>query len=184
MKSIYNKYLHNAVALCALLSLVLTIVIESLGRRSLALCFSFMVHSPLTFFFNTFIIFTSLSVVYLVKRRIFAYLVISLLWLGIGVTNGVILGFRTTPFTMTDLSLFDDGLKVITSYMTTTQIILVVAGVVVLLALLVLAFIFMPKYKQRINYKKKRSPCASGRILNGGTDRGCRQGELGISGIR
>ncbi|MEL7657593.1 MAG: LTA synthase family protein, partial [Bacillota bacterium] len=113
MKSIYNKYLHNSVAMCALLSFVLNIVMESLGRRSLALCLNYMVHSPLTFLYNCFIIFTTLSIAYLVKRRIFVYVIVSILWLSIGITNGVVLGFRTTPFTMTDLSLFDDGLKII-----------------------------------------------------------------------
>ena len=154
MKSIYNKYLHNSAAMCALLSVVLNIVIESLGRRSLALCFRFMVHSPLTFLYNCVIIFTTFSIVYLVRRRIFVYVIVSILWLGIGITNGVILGFRTTPFTMTDLALFDDGLKVISNYMTTTQIIMVVAAVATLLVTLVLIFIFMPKLKRKINYKK------------------------------
>src|SRR5665647_556094 len=154
MKYTYEKYLHNAIALCALLSLTLNIIIESLGRQSLALCIGYMVHSPLTFLYNTFIIFTTFSIVYLVKRRIFVYVVVSLMWLAIGITNGVILGFRTTPFTMTDLSLFDDGLKVISNYMSTTQIALVVAAVFVLLLSLVFIFIFIPKYKQKINYKK------------------------------
>jgi len=154
MEYIYKKYLHNAIALCVLLSLTLNIIIESLGRQSLALCIGYMVHSPLTFLYNTFIIFTTFSIVFLVKRRIFVYVVVSLMWLAIGITNGVILGFRTTPFTMTDLSLFDDGLKVISNYMSTTQIALVVAAVFVLLLSLVLIFIFTPKYKQKINYKK------------------------------
>ena len=154
MKLTYKNFTHNTIVLCSLLSLVLNIIMESLGRRSLALCFGFFVHSPLTFLFNSFIIFTSLSIVCIVRRRIFTVMVISILWLGIGITNGVILGFRTTPFTMTDLSLFDDGLKVITNYMTITQIALTVAAVAILLILLVLAFLFLPKNKQRINYKR------------------------------
>jgi len=154
MKYIFEKYLRNSIAVCTLLSVVLNMVIESLGRRSLVSCFSYMVHSPLTFLYNTFIIFTTLSIVYLVKRRIFVYVIVSIIWLGIGITNGIILGFRTTPFTMTDLTLFDDGLKVINNYMSTFQIVLVVAAVIVLIVSLVLIFIFMPRYKQKINYKK------------------------------
>ncbi|MBK5262793.1 MAG: hypothetical protein JJE17_09530 [Peptostreptococcaceae bacterium] len=154
MKYTYEKYFHNAIALCALLSLTLNIIIESLGRQSLILCLEYMVHSPFTFLYNTFIIFATFSIVYLVKRRIFVYAVVSLMWLAIGITNGVILGYRTTPFTMTDLSLFDDGLKVISNYMSNTQIVLVVSAVFVLLLSLVLIFIFIPKYKQKINYKK------------------------------
>jgi phosphoglycerol transferase MdoB-like AlkP superfamily enzyme len=154
MKYIDKKYLHNSIVLCAVLSVTLNIVIESLGRRSLVLCFNYMIHSPLTFLFNSFIIFTSYSIIYLVRRRIFTYVVISILWLGIGITNGIILGFRMTPFTMTDLALFDDGLKVVTNYISTVQIVLIVAAIVVLFAVLILIFLFMPKLKQKINYKK------------------------------
>lgn len=154
MKYILNKYFKNSIAVSAMLSIVLNIIMETLGRRSLLLSFSYMLHSPLTFLYNSFIIFTSLSIVYLVRRRIFAYVVVSIIWLGIGITNGVILGFRTTPFTMTDLALFDDGLKVVSNYMSTIQIIMIVAAVLVLLAALVLIFLFMPKYKKKINYKR------------------------------
>jgi len=144
MKSLYSKYLDNSIAFCILLSIALNLIIETLGRRSPALCLSYLVHSPQTFFYNTFIIFATLSVVYLVKRRIFACVVVSILWLAIGITNGIILGFRTTPFTMADFALVDDVFKMITVYLTVIQIVLIALAALAILAALVLAFIFTP----------------------------------------
>ncbi len=154
MKKIYEKYLHNSIVLCALLSLAINIFIESLGRGSLFACLRYMVNSPGTFFYNALIIFTTFSVACLFKRRIFIYALVSLLWLSIGVTNGIILGFRMTPFTMTDLSLFDAGVKVISTYMSPMRIILTVVAVAVVLVSLVLVFMFMPKYQHKISYGK------------------------------
>ena len=154
MRSVYNKYLHNSVGFCILLSLILNLIIETLGRRSPVLCLSYIVHSPLTFLYNTFIIFATLSVAYLVKRRFFVYMVVSVLWLAIGITNGIILCNRTTPFTMSDFALVDDVLKLITVYLTVWQIILIALAAVAVLIALVLAFLFMPKIKYRIDYKK------------------------------
>lgn len=108
----------------------------------------------MTFLFNTFLIFVSFSPVYFFRRRIFYYVVASIVWLAIGITNGVLLGFRITPFTVADLWLFKDCITILPNYLSTTQIILVVAGIILLLAILVLVFIFMPKYNKKINYKK------------------------------
>lgn len=154
MRSAYYKYLHNSVGFCVLLSLILNLIIEILGRRSLILCLDYIVHSPLTFLYNTFIIFTTLSVAYLVKRRFFVYMVVSVLWLAIGIANGIILCNRTTPFTMSDFALVDDVLKMITVYLTVFQIILIALAALAVLVALVVAFLFTPKIKHRIDYKK------------------------------
>ena len=154
MKPLYRKYLYNSIAFCALLSIALNLIIETLGRRSLVLCLDYLAHSPLTFLYNSFIIFTTLSLVYLVKRRIFVYVVVSILWLAIGITNGIILGFRTTPFTMADFALVDDVFKMITVYLTVIQIALIVLAALAILVALVITFLFTPKHRQKIDYKK------------------------------
>lgn len=154
MKSFFNKYLHNSLALCVLLSFTLNLTIESVSRHSFLNGLDFMIHSPMTFFYNMLIIFATFGLAYLVKRRIFIYIVVSIFWLAVGITNGVILGFRTTPFTVTDLALLESVMSIIPNYLSTLQMILVgVAGLLVIVAL-VLAFIFMPKHKQKIDYRK------------------------------
>lgn len=57
----------------------------------------------MTFLYNTFLIFFTFSIAYLVKRRIFVYVMVSIFWLATGITSRLILTYRTTPFTVTDL---------------------------------------------------------------------------------
>ncbi|QOX64937.1 LTA synthase family protein [Anoxybacterium hadale] len=154
MKAFFNKYLHNSITLCVVLSFMINFIIEAVSRRSVLLCFDFITDSPMTFLYNTFLIFFTFSIAYLVKRRIFVYVMVSIFWLSIGITNGVILSYRTTPFTVTDLALLESVMSIIPNYLNTFQMVLVgVAALLVVLAL-TLVFFFMPKHKQKINYKK------------------------------
>jgi len=153
-KKFYKKYMRNIICLCVLLAFVLNLTIESLARQSLLSGFAFFLDRPLVFLFNVLIIFTTLSLALLVRRRVFTYILISALWLALGITNGVILKNRMTPFTTKDLSVLGDGISIVTNYLSTQQIILSICGVVLLLAILVLLFIFLPEKKTRINRKK------------------------------
>lgn len=154
MKAFFNKYLHNSIALCVLLSFTINFVIEGVSRRSVLLCLDYIADSPMTFLYNTFLIFFTFSIAYLVKRRIFVYVMVSIFWLSIGITNGVILSYRTTPFTVTDLALLESVMSIIPNYLNTVQMVLAgAAGLLVVIAL-VLVFIFMPKHKQKIDYRK------------------------------
>lgn len=62
-----------------------------------------MVETPKVFLYNSFLIFITFSVVYLVRRRIFARILLSVFWIGLGVTNGYMLMKRVTPFNAQDL---------------------------------------------------------------------------------
>lgn len=153
MKNFYKKYLNNAGVESAALAFILSFIIECLGRLSLIECLDFLVSEPKVFFYNTFLIFATLSFSLLVKRRIFLYLVISSIWLALGIINGVILSFRMTPFTVSDLTLLENGLSILPNYMNTFEIILTVITCVVTIALFIVAFLFAPKRKKRIPYK-------------------------------
>ena len=154
IKTFYEKYLHNSITLCVILALTINFIIEAVSRRSIIDCLDYMTGSPMTFLYNTFMIFFTYSIAYLVKRRIFVYVMVSFFWLATGIANGVILSYRITPFTVTDLSLLSSVMSIIPNYLNTVQIVLAVAAGVILIAALVLVFIFMPKHKQKINYKK------------------------------
>ena len=154
IKTFYEKYLHNSITLCVILALTINFIIEAVSRRSIIDCLDYMTGSPMTFLYNTFMIFFTYSIAYLVKRRIFVYVMVSFFWLATGIANGIILSYRITPFTVTDLSLLSSVMSIIPNYLNTVQIVLAVAAGVILIAALVLVFIFMPKHKQKINYKK------------------------------
>lgn len=136
------------------LAFSINFIIEAVSRRSVFACLDYMTGSPMTYLYNTFMIFFTFSIAFLVKRRIFAYVMVSFFWLAVGITNGIILSNRITPFTVTDLSLLPSVMSIIPIYLSTVQIVLAAAAAVLLVAALVLVFIFMPKHKQKINYKK------------------------------
>ena len=114
-KNFFNRYLRGSLCLCAVLALILNFTIESLARHSISGGFAFLTGSPLVFFYNALIIFTTLSIAVLVKLRIFVYVVLSGLWLALGIINGVILSNRMTPFTTKDLAILEDGLTIVTN---------------------------------------------------------------------
>lgn len=154
IKNLYDKYLHNSVALCVILAFVINFIIEAVSRRSVSACLDYLTGSPMTFLYNTFMIFFSFSIAYLVRRRIFVYVMVSFFWLATGITNGIILSYRITPFTVTDLSLLGSVMSIIPNYLSTAQIVLAAAAAALLVVALILVFLFMPKHKQKINYVK------------------------------
>lgn len=153
-KHFFMKYLHNAVTISIVLAFALNLIIESLARHSLANGFGFFLDSPLVFLYNVFLIFTTLTLALLIKRRVFVYVIISSLWVTLGVVNGMILKNRMTPFTTKDLAVLDDGLSIVTNYLSTKEIITACVIAVVVLIFILLLFKFAPKKKGKINYKK------------------------------
>ena len=126
-----RKFYKNSFVFAGGLALLLNLVIETLGRFTTAGVFGglkFMVSDPLVFLYNALIIFATLCVASVFKRRVFTFTVVSIFWLGIGIVNGVILTQRMTPFTVKDLSNLSDGLTIVTNYLKMWQIILVAAA--------------------------------------------------------
>lgn len=152
MGKFFKNIIQNGVIISLLLSLFLSVVIESAGRGSLWNCLNFIGQDPLIFLYNTMIIFVTLIPAILFRRRIFAWLLISSVWLALGITNGVILSFRMTPFTVTDMALLENGLSILPNYLTTGEMILAGLACLLLLAVFVLVFLFAPKKKDKIRY--------------------------------
>ena len=88
------------------------------------------------------------------RRRVFVFTLVTLFWLVIGIANGVILTQRMTPFTVKDLSILEDGITIVTNYMSTFQIVMIAAGAVIAIGLLVLLFIKGPKKKGEVKRKR------------------------------
>ncbi|WP_022749260.1 LTA synthase family protein [Lachnobacterium bovis] len=145
-----NKY---SLLFHVLLSCGLVFVIEWISRRSLISACGFVGGHTLAYFYNAFLVFASLTLVYLFRRRAFFRLIISSVWFLLGVTNGVILSNRVTPFAFTDFKMVSDLLAMTnTHYFTITQAILVVVGLGLFILFLALFFIMGPKYQGKIHY--------------------------------
>lgn len=132
------------------LSLVINLFIEILNRSSLMEALKHVVTNPLVFIYNTLIVLLTFSIAFLVKRRLFVTTIVSIIWLGFAITNAVLLSFRVTPFTAVDLSLLDEALPMINLYLTKWQIVLITVAAIVVLTIVILLFIFAPKYKKRV----------------------------------
>ena len=153
----FDADLHEAkyIGLMALSALAIYIYIEEFARlttgpiEGVRWAFS----HPVVFLYNTLIIFATLTLALLFRRRRFVLLMISIVWLGIGTANGVILMNRMTPFTLYDCTNFADGLTIATTYFSKIQIILFLVALALGVAAIVLIFIRSEKWKN-ISYKK------------------------------
>jgi phosphoglycerol transferase MdoB-like AlkP superfamily enzyme len=148
MITFLNRYslLFHAVS-----SFGLVFAIEWISRRSFTSTCSFVNAHTMAYFYNSFIVFTSLAVVYLFRRRAFFRIFISGFWMILGVINGCILSNRVTPFGYTDIkNITELFMMTNTNYFTKDQATMVVAGTIALCIFLVLFFWKGPKYTGRI----------------------------------
>ena len=113
----------------ALWAIIINFVIETLSRHSVIEAWEYMTDTPLVFFYNTFMIFMTFMIVYLVKRRVFTRIIISILWLLLGITNGIMLLKRVTPFNAQDLKTMTEGLSLFKSYFSPVELIMMAIGI-------------------------------------------------------
>ena len=107
---VLNKY---SLVFHALWAMLLELMIESFVVKG----FLFMTGSPLVFLYNALLIFMTLMIVYLVRRRFVLRLTISAIWLYGGYMNGTVLSNRVTPFTAQDIKLLEDLADILDKYM-------------------------------------------------------------------
>jgi phosphoglycerol transferase MdoB-like AlkP superfamily enzyme len=144
-----HRVLSSDLFISVVLSFVILLFIESWGYKTPVGGLLFLIKHSGAFLVNWVVIFATLSIARLFKRRIFVYTTISVIWAGLGLANGFILMKRMTPFTTADLQIFDQGVDMLSVYLTPPQIVLVILGFALVIALFVLLFIFAPKRRIR-----------------------------------
>ncbi len=158
MVTIGNRY---SLLFHALLSMLLCFAIESISRHSILKSLSFFALHTWAFAYNSFLIFASLSLVYLIRRRTLGRIVISGFWLFLGTINGCILSNRVTPFGYTDLKCINDLLSMQnTNYFTAREAALVVSVVTAFLGFCIYLFFKGPKFQGE--RRKFLTPCLVG----------------------
>ena len=150
-----DKHELKYIGLMVLYALGITLYIEWFGRlfTSPFQAFIWIAHNPLVFLYNALLVFATMTVALLFKRRRFAWMIISLLWIVIGSVNGIILLQRVTPFTLYDLANFADGLTIITTYYTKWQIALIIVGAILIVLSIIIIFVRSKKWTN-IHYGK------------------------------
>ena len=140
-----NKY---SLVFHFILACVLTFIVEVISRRDVLSAFSFIENHTWAYLYNAFIVFASLSLVYLFRCRAQLRLLISGLWIFLGTVNGLILSNRVTPFSYTDFKMLPDLFAMQnTNYFTAEEATIVVSVIADFIIFLVLFFLKGPKYQ-------------------------------------
>ena len=102
---IVDKLRRHPIMCNVVLSILMTIILETLGRQrsDFASIFQFADERTKMFLYSILIMFLSYSIVLVVKRRLFTYIVVTLLWSVVGIVNWMMLNTRNTPFTYDEI---------------------------------------------------------------------------------
>lgn len=157
----YEKLFHKIEIICEnpyifviVLGGLLNMGVEMLSRKSLIAVFIYMINRPFVFIYNSLLISLTLTLALLIKRRVFAFSLLSAIWLGLGLVNSILLVFRTTPFTAVDILLIKSAYSIMDTYLNSIQVILLVALVLAVFLLIGILWWKAPKRQQKISYKK------------------------------
>ncbi len=147
--TILNKY---SLIFHALLACGVCFLIEWISRHSFLEACSFMIDRNLVFLYNSLIVFSSLMLVYIVRRRAVLRTIICAFWIFLGTVNGCILAKRVSPFSFTDIKMVGDLFMMESNYFTDTEAMLVIGGVALVVILLVVFWFKGPKFQGKLNY--------------------------------
>lgn len=132
MQPVYRWMNRLSLPLQYLLACVINFVIELVSRLSFFEAWDYMVGTPLVFLYNACMIFVTFMLVYLVRRRVFTRILISVFWIFLGICNGYLLTKRVTPFNAQDLKVLSDALELTGNYFNAFELIMIIIGVVAL----------------------------------------------------
>ena len=154
MKQIIKKLNIGSILIWVLASFILIFTIESIWRGGVSSGINFLTNNFGAFLFNFIIILFSTSILFLIKRRIFTFTLISLFWIILSIANKLVISFRGSPLTGNDLTLIKSGLSVADTYLSKSHYIVILITSIFAICLLVILWIFAPKHKNKINYPK------------------------------
>lgn len=129
----------------------MNLFIEILNHSSVLSGIGYAFTHPLSFLFGCAVVLIPLSLTQFFKHRLFVYVLVLSLWMTLGITNGVVIAFRSTPLSAIDFYVIRSALSMITVYINIWQLALIAAAFVALVILLV--FIFRRCRKYAVNYK-------------------------------
>ena len=163
MKKVLKWFEERQVLSCVILAFLLNLTIEMLSRKSMFLGLKHMIFSPHVFIYNALFILCTISISFLFKRRYFVVMLISTIWLGLGITNRVLLSYRTTPLGAIDFKIVKSALSIMPVYLNIFEIIAIVALTILAVALIVYAWFKLPKKSP--NYVKSLASISTSILL-------------------
>lgn len=135
-----------------LIAFVINIIIEALSARTVFGGFATFAHNPVVFLYNTLIIMFTLSIANFIPKKFAGYLIISSLWLALGIINYSIRSYRLTPLSATDFEILSSVWTIIDVYLKSWQVAAITVIFCAIVALLVYRFIKGKKVKVNFKY--------------------------------
>ena len=129
------------------LAMFVVFLVEFASRWDIISAFKFITLTPLVFAYNAFIVFASLTLVYLFRRRCFARVLICSFWVILGIINGIVLSNRVTPFGFADLAVLSDLMTMLKTYISPLMAVLIVIGVALFVFICSILYAQGPIYK-------------------------------------
>ena len=145
---ILNKYslLFHVFLACGI-----CFVIEWVSRHSFIEACEFVIDRRLVFLYNSLIIYASLMLVYIFRRRAVSRVIISVFWLFLGIINGCVLAKRVTPFSFTDLKMVSDLFTMQSNYFSATEAVIAIVLVALVLLSIVVFWYKGPKFSGAVH---------------------------------
>ncbi len=138
-------FIHNHPYKTAIIAAcTVNVLIWCLHMRSVIFGIWGMICHPVSALYNALILLAFYGITLFFRHRIFALSLVSVLWLGLGVTDCVLLGMRVMPLQAIDFYIVRTGIAIIGVYMSIPAIILSALGILAAIFLLVLLFVKAP----------------------------------------
>lgn len=131
-----NRYALLLHGICSVLGYFL---IEAMARHSIPAAWQFADERTKVFFYNAFLIFVTTLPAFLIRKRSFYRLLVTVFWFALGAANGIILANRVTPLTGPDFGMISEALSVSGKYFSKSV-------TIILLVLIVLGLIALVRY--------------------------------------
>ena len=149
----YRRHMHNFLGIAFVTAMFAVFLTETMAHGIVG-GLHFVFATPLVYLVNVLIIFATISLALLFRRRLFVYTLISVFWIFLGFANAMILRTRMTPLNTFDLAEAKDGLALLTTYFSTKQIIEGGLGIAAVILFIVFLFLKMPKEQEERNSLK------------------------------
>ena len=130
-------------------SLLVTLIVETLTRRSLAGAFQFLLDNPLAFVLDWSLVALFIAVALMFRRRLFALVLACVVWIALAAVNYTIMSRRgRLAFYPADLHGIGDGIVVIPKLFTWWQVALIAGGVILAVTGLVILLLRTRSYRR------------------------------------
>lgn len=152
-----------------LLAAGLNLAVETISRKSWTAVAEYLFGSPLVFLLNSLLVLAPFLLLLFTRRKLFLGVVFAFVWLTAGVANGVLLMFRTTPFTASDLRLVKYAATLLTTYLSWQQIAAGAAAALIALVCCVWVWKKAPLDQEPVRLMQSGAVAAAGAFLIWGT---------------